>query len=66
MNYQPITAKQAREFIRLNISNPRISAGLKWFMVFDCEHYPANRRNVYLIASASGLVGVIGVNAEAA
>ncbi len=65
MNYQPITAKQAREFIRLNISNPRIPAGLKWFMVFDCEHYPANRRNVYLIASGRGLTGVVGVGRAA-
>ena len=60
MNYYPITPKQAREFIRLNILNPRIPAGMKWFYVCDLQHYPAGRRNVYLIASASGLRGVYG------
>ena len=59
MQYHPITPKLAREFMRLNISNPRIPAGLKWFYVCDLQHYPVNRRNVYLIASARGLRGVV-------
>lgn len=66
MIYQPITATQARAFIRVNISNPRIRAGLKWFMVCDVQYYPVNRRNVFLIASASGLTGVVGVGRRAA
>lgn len=65
MTYHPISAQQARQFIRLNISNPRIPAGHKWFMVYDVQHYPVGRCNVYLIAAAGGLTGVVGMRRAA-
>lgn len=63
MIYHPIPASQARALIRQHISNPRTRAGLKWFMVYDLQYYPAGRRNLYLIANANGLTGVCGVDA---
>lgn len=65
MNYYPITAAQARNFIRLNISNPRIPAGHKWYMVRNLQRYPVGK-NVYVIASASGITGVLGVSLRGA
>lgn len=61
MTYHPITAQQACAFIRANISNPRIPAGHKWFYVCDLQRFPLGR-NMYLIATASGLAGVMAVD----
>lgn len=66
MNYHGIRATEARAFIRQHICNPRIRAGLKWFMVYDLQYFPVGRCNVYLIAGGSGLTGVVGVARKAA
>jgi hypothetical protein len=66
MTFDAISSEQAQQFVQKHIGGQPVPVGLIWYAVQGIQHYPVNRRHLYLVAGEQGLEGVYGIEPKPA